>query len=93
MGLDCGIWLSAQDVICQGDHKVKEYFHLHADVNVKAEQGSALLRNGSAALRLYADGELILRKGIVSDKYNEKHPAPILIQERKLRERMPGLDI
>ena len=88
MSVDSGIWLSAQDVICQGGHEVKEYFHLHADVDVKLEQGSALLRNGSAALRLCTGGELILRKGIVSDKYNEKHPAPILIQERKMRERV-----
>ena len=88
MSIDNGIWLSAQDVICQGGHEVKEYFHLHADVEVRLEQGSALLRNGSAALRLCTDGELILRKGIVSDKYNEKHSAPILIQERKMRERM-----
>ena len=88
MSVDSGIWLSAQDVICQGEHDVKEYFHLHADVEVELEQGSALLRNGSAALRLCTDGELILREGIVSDKYNEKHPAPILIQERKMRERM-----
>ena len=88
MALDCGIWLSAQDVICQGEHEVKEYFHLHADVDVKLEQGSALLRNGSAALRLCTGGELILHKGIVSDKYNEKHPAPILIQEWKMRERV-----
>lgn len=88
MSVDSGIWLSAQDVICQGEHEVKEYFHLHADVNVSLEQGSALLRNGSASLRLYQDGKLFLRKGIVSDKYNEKHSAPILIQERKMRDRM-----
>ena len=88
MSIDNGIWLSAQDVICQGGHEVKEYFHLHADVEVRLEQGSALLRNGSAALRLCTDGELILRKGIVSDKYNEKHSAPILIQERKMCEHM-----
>ena len=88
MAIDSGIWLSSQDVICQGEHEVQEYFHLHEDVAVEVEQGSAALRNGSAVLKLLTDEELILRKGIVSDKYNEKHTAPILIRGSRMRDRM-----
>lgn len=88
IALDCGIWLSAQDVISRGAHHVKEYFHLHRDVSAARGDGFVTLRSGGASLKLYGTDGLTIRSGVVSDKYNEKHLAPILVREHSMSGRM-----
>lgn len=88
IALDGGIWLSAQDVICQGDHQVKEYFHLDANVITERHDDFTVLRNGAAALNLYAGDAPTQRSGIVSERYNEKHLAPVLVRTEQMRDRM-----
>lgn len=88
LNLDCGIWLSAQDVICQGAHRVDEYFHLHADARFQTRDGCVSVQNGDAALKIYGLGHFVCRKGIVSNRYNEKHEAPILIREEQMHDRL-----
>lgn len=88
IALDCGIWLSSQDVICQGEHQVKEYFHLHGDSVVYCEEGNTMVVLNGAALNFVTPKRMELRFGIVSEKYNEKHYAPILVRVDQMRERM-----
>ena len=87
IGLDCGIWLSAQDIICQGDHEVKEYFHLHRDVEVQVQERHVTVTHGDAALSL-TGSPLELKFGTISEKYNEKHMGPILIRRDRMCGRM-----
>ena len=87
LALDCGVWLSVQDVICQGKHELKEYFHLHADVSAEPSDGFVTLRNGDAALNIYG-GDLLCRKAVVSDRYNEKHHAQVLIRRDQMHDRL-----
>jgi len=92
IGLDCGIWLSAQDIICQGKHEVKEYFHLHRDVAVQLFEHNAMATNGDTALNLITSS-LDLRYGIISEKYNEKHNGPILIRKNRMCDRMTAFTV
>lgn len=88
VSVDCGIWLSVQNVISRGAHHVREYFHLNEHVTVEQKDGYVALRNGDAALNLFCGKELELRSGIVSDKYNEKHLAPILVRADQMQDRL-----
>lgn len=80
LAVDSGIWLSAQDVICQGTHHLKEYFHLDPAEFVRQEESGYLLINEEAQLRLMPSEDMSLRQGIISKRYNEKEYAPILIR-------------
>jgi hypothetical protein len=88
IALDCGIWLSCQDVICQGSHQVKEYFHLHGDAAVDYHNNHVTVCRDGTALNFTTSEDMELRFGVVSDKYNEKHYAPILVKKNQMRERM-----
>jgi hypothetical protein len=88
IALDCGIWLSAQDVICQGKHQVKEYFHLHGDTAVYCHHDHVTVCHDEAALNIWDSGSMEFRFGVVSEKYNEKRYAPILVRVDQMCDRM-----
>lgn len=88
IALDYGIWLSSQNVICKGAHQVKEYFHLHGDSSVQCKDGYVTVCQGDAALNISAPESMEFRFGIVSEKYNEKHYAPILVRADQMHDRM-----
>jgi hypothetical protein len=93
MVLDDGIWLSAQDIVCQGSHSVKEYFHLHQKTDVGPAGECLLLRNDDVQMKVFPADDLTLRFGIASDRYNEKHTIPILIQEHQMMDRFTNVTI
>ena len=86
--LDEGVWLSVQDVICQGNHKVKEYFHLDPVVSVDCRNEDFLIHNGDTALRVIPAENMELRAGIISKRYNEKEYAPILVNVHQMSDRI-----
>lgn len=88
MAVDCGIWLSSQDVICAGAHEVKEYFHLHENVEVRSNADDWILRHGDTSLKIVSSGNMELRSGVVSARYNEKHNSPILVRSDRMCGRM-----
>ena len=87
LALDEGVWLSVQDVICQGEHQVKEYFHLDPVISVDCHDEAFILRNGDAALRVIPVENMKLRFGIISKRYNEKEYAPILVNVHQMKDR------
>ena len=86
--LDEGVWLSVQDVICQGNHKVKEYFHLDPVVSVDCRNEDFLIHNGDTALRVIPAENMELGAGIISKRYNEKEYAPILVKLHQMQDRI-----
>lgn len=88
MALDEGIWLSVQDVICQGDHQVKEYFHLDPDVAVDCGNESYTVTNGDVALKVTHSGDMQFRFGVISKRYNEKQYSPVLIKTHQMKDRL-----
>lgn len=88
LALDDGVWLSVQDIVCQGIHEVKEYFHLDSEVSVDPGSDRFLIHNGDACLSLTPSGNLQLRFGIISKRYNEKQSAPILIKTNRMCDRL-----
>lgn len=86
--LDEGVWLSVQDVVCQGNHKVKEYFHLDPVVCVDCRNEDFLIHNGDTALRVIPAENMELRYGIISKRYNEKEYAPILVKLHQMQDRI-----
>lgn len=93
MALDCGIWLSVQEIICQGSHEIKEYFHLHEQLEVGPGGEFILLQNKNAQLKIFPVEDLNLRFGVASDKYNEQHTIPILIRENQMHDRFTGFTL
>ncbi len=87
LALDEGVWLSVQDVICQGEHQVKEYFHLDPVISVDCHDEAFILRNGDAALQVIPAENMTLRFGIISKRYNEKEYAPILVNVHQMKDR------
>ena len=90
MVLDEGVWLSVQDVICRGEHQVREYFHLAADVQAESIPEGWLLRSGGAALKLRSTHPFTARTGILSPCYNEKQDGVVLVGEAAMRDRWTG---
>ena len=88
MVIDEGIWLSVQDIICPGKHKVQEYFHLDNDVRVSEESGVWKLENEGVILKIYSEKSLYMEKGIISKKYNELDATSILIKANSMENRM-----
>ena len=86
--LDDGVWLSVQDVICEGKHEVKEYFHLDDQVVASEKDGLVVLKNGSAVLTVYSEDSLEVTDGIISKKYNELTAAPLLMKSKAFCNRM-----
>ena len=86
--LDEGVWISVQDIICDGEHDVKEYFHLDDGVVVSENQGIISLKNESVTLNVYSDKQLKIQDGIISKKYNELTTAPLLTKTSKMQDRM-----
>ena len=68
--LDDGVWISVQDVRCNEEHKVVEYFHLDDKVEVEQDKERIILRNENVMLNVYSDESLIRTGGIISKKYN-----------------------
>lgn len=93
LAVDCGIWLSSQDIICQGTHQVKEYFHLHGQISVNNHGDHMTLKHGDTALNITSSEKAECRFGIVSDKYNEKHYAPILVKPEQMEDRMTSFTV
>lgn len=88
LAIDDGVWLSVQDIICQGDHEVREYFHLDSAVTVEAGDGNLLLHNGDASLLFTPVEHIRCHTGVISKKYNEKEDAPILVRTEQIRDRL-----
>ena len=80
--LNCGeqIWISVQDVSCQGIHEVQEFLHLDSAVTVTEEANRVLLQRKDAALALYTAEPFVQKVGVVSQHYNEKDEAPVLVK-------------
>ena len=93
MVLDDGVWLSVQDIICQGKHEVKEYFHFDNEVEVSEDSGIWNLKNHEAVLRLYSQKLLSMEEGMISKKYNELDMAPLLIKTSVMEDRMTDCSI
>lgn len=87
LAADEGIWLSVQDIICQGTHRVREYFHLDSAVSVYPEAERFLLKNADAALSLTPAQAIECRSGVISKKYNEIEHAPVLVKCIDMRDR------
>ena len=86
---DEGVWLSIQDITCEGEHVVKEYLHLDDKVNVTPDLEGCILDNDSVVMKVHAgDGELILEEGVISKKYNELVKAPVLVKNTVMKDRM-----
>lgn len=88
MVIDDGIWLSVQDIICQGKHQVKEYFHLDNKVKVSEEQGVWKLEQEGVILKVYSEKLLYKENGMISKKYNELIETSILIKANVMENRM-----
>lgn len=88
LSLPDGILLSVQDVICQGEHEVREYFHLDSSVSVTMNGDRCILCNGDASLLLTPAQHIRCRSGVISKKYNEKEDAPILVRTEQMRDRL-----
>lgn len=88
LSLDCGIWLSSQDVICEGMHQVKEYFHLHGDCAVSHKGSYVTVSHDGVSLNISPSQDIALRSGVISEKYNEKRDAPILVKTEQMRDRL-----
>ena len=76
--LDDGVWISVQDVRCNEEHKVVEYFHLDDKVEVEQDKERIILRNEDVVLNVYSDESLIRTGGIISKKYNELSKTSVL---------------
>ena len=88
LALDEGVWLSVQDVICEGSHQVKEYFHLEPVISVDCNEEYFLVHNGDTSLRVTPADNMEFRFGIVSKRYNEKEYAPILVKVHQMKDRI-----
>lgn len=84
---DCGIWLSVQDVICQGKHDIAEYFHLAPRVKAVEGKDGWHLSSGEASLTLHGPAQLTLESSVVSARYNETEQAPLLIMRGEMEDR------
>lgn len=87
MVLDEGVWLSVQDVICQGEHQVREYFHLAAEVKADPAPEGWLLHREDTALKLYAAHPFAAQTGILSACYNQKQSGTVLVGEVSMKDR------
>ena len=87
MALDEGVWLSVQDIVCQGEHQVQEYFHLEPCIGVDCAVDHFRITNGDVSLNVTHDRDMQLRFGIVSKRYNEKKYAPILVKTHGMKDR------
>lgn len=85
--LDEGIWLSVQDVVCPGEHRVEEYFHLHPAVQAEPMQEGYLLQQGDAWLKLWHAGALEARPSVFSPQYNELRDSTVLVGSALMRDR------
>lgn len=88
LALDEGVWLSVQDVICQGIHQVKEYFHLDPVISVDCRDEHFLIHNGDTSLQIMPVEDMEFRFGIISKRYNEKEYAPILVKVHQMQDRI-----
>lgn len=88
MVIDEGIWLSVQDIICPGKHKVQEYFHLDNEVRVSEEYGVWKLENEGVILKVYSEKSLYIENGVISKKYNELDETSILVKANIMENRM-----
>lgn len=86
--LEQGVWISVQDVICQGSHRVREYFHLAGPIAVYPGDERFLLRNEDVSLALYTRDRMEFRFGVISERYNEKRYAPILVKDCRMEDRL-----
>lgn len=87
MILDEGIWLSVQDVICQGEHPVREYFHLPADVTAQPSAEGYLLQTQGVQLKVCCLDTLDRQQGILSSQYNQKEAGTVLVKKAAMRNR------
>lgn len=90
MVLDEGVWLSVQDVICPGAHRVAEYFHLVPGATARPAPGGQLLCSKDAALMLYCNDPLTAEQGIVSPCYNETQESILLTRQITMQDRWTG---
>lgn len=86
--LDAGVWLTVQDVICQGKHRLQEYFHLDDQVQVREETGRIILKNGNVSLKVYSQEPLKMERKTISKRYNEKTEASVLVKEWVMEDRL-----
>ena len=86
--LDEGVWLSVQDIVCQGAHQVKEYFHLEPCIRVDCGDDHFQITNGDVSLNVTHSKDMQFRFGIVSKRYNEKQYAPILVKTHGMKGRL-----
>lgn len=78
MILDDGVWISVQDIMCNGEHEAVEYFHLDDKVKVEQNEDRICLRNENVVLNMYCEESIIEKNGIISKKYNELLEAAVL---------------
>lgn len=88
LALNEGVWLSVQDIVCQGQHQVKEYFHLEPAARVACGSDCFQVTNDDASLKITHAGDMQLRCGIISKRYNEKQNAPILVKTHLMNDRL-----
>lgn len=85
--VDAGIWVSVQDVLCEGEHEWKEYFHLDNEVKFEEHEGGQILKNQDINLTIHGLHEYTLERGIISKKYNELLDSDVLISTTKMKDR------
>ena len=85
--LDDGVWISIQDVLCNGEHKAVEYFHLDDAVKVERGEKCIQLKNENTTLNVYSEEEVDVKNGIISKKYNELLDAIVLEKHATFEDR------
>ncbi len=88
MVVDAGIWLSVQDVICRGKHRLREYFHLDSQVRAEKTEEGVCLKSGEVCLKAVSPESFKIERGLMSRRYNEKSEALVLVKECEMEDRL-----
>lgn len=79
MTADSGIWLIVNDIRCDGEHQLSEYYHL--DSRVSAKEGDTwLLSSGNRRLRLGGSGKFRKEPCLISEHYNQLLESACLVK-------------
>ena len=88
MVADAGIWLSVQDVMCRGKHRIREYFHLDSRVRAEKTGEGMRLTSGEVCLNAVSPEPFKTEECLISRRYNEKSETLVLVKECEMEDRL-----
>lgn len=91
MAADAGIWMIVNDVYCDGEHQIKEYYHLDAEVLAERLQGEPArwkLSHGAEDLFLSGNADFQKEPCFISYRYNELSDSRCLVKEEQFTNRL-----